>query len=66
MKQTLTPGPPIHEHSDRHRQIKLDIEHFLTTLARDNAFTWTAPTLNIVTHLIHAIQEFKPAAEEEP
>lgn len=66
MAQMKPPGLPINEGSDLHRAIQLDLDRFLTTLARDNGFNWTAPTHDIVTHLIHAIQEFKPAADEEP
>lgn len=64
MKQMQVPGVTIKEYSDRDREIQLDLEDFLNTLARAHFFNWTAPTHDIVRRLMNEVHEFKPAAEE--
>jgi len=66
MRQIQVPGINIPEDSPRDREIQLDLEDVLNSMARAHFFNWTAPTHDIVRRLMNEVREFKPLEGEEP
>lgn len=65
MKQMHVPGVIINEDSARDREIQLDLEELLNTVAHMYSFNWTAPTHDIVRRLMNEVNEFQPIEEVE-